>query len=120
MRLFVHALDENGDVVTEDYRWDAAEPQQLWQPHWQPGDLIMQIHPLPLDSAVQVRLGLFDPYTCDPGPCQNVLTGTGEAFILLPRDVSGTNDLQRFLAMSNGRCQNMPAERCQLPLFINR
>ncbi|MBK8984926.1 MAG: glycosyltransferase family 39 protein [Chloroflexi bacterium] len=83
LRLFIHALDESGEIVAEDYRWDTAEPQQLWQPHWQPGDLIMQIHPLPLDNAAQLRLGLFDPYSCAPGPCQNVPTETGEKFILL-------------------------------------
>jgi len=84
LRLFVHALDAHGDILAEDYRWDTADPQNLWQPHWQPGDVIVQIHPLDVADAAQLRLGLFDPYTCDPGPCQNVPTQTGEAFMLLP------------------------------------
>jgi len=83
LRLFVHALDADGNVLAEDYRWDTADPQNLWQPHWQPGDVIMQIHPLDLTNAAQLRLGLFDPYTCDPGPCQNVFTQAGEAFVLV-------------------------------------
>jgi len=84
LRLFLHALDADGNVLAEDYRWDTADPQNLWQPHWQPGDVILQVHPLALENAVQLRLGLFDPYSCDPEPCQNVLTQAGEAFMLLP------------------------------------
>ncbi|MBK7919255.1 MAG: glycosyltransferase family 39 protein [Chloroflexi bacterium] len=84
MRVFVQVLDANGDLVAEDYRWDAAEPQALWQPHWQPGDTIIQLHPVSLANASQLRLGLFDPYSCDPGPCQNVPTAVGAPFVLLP------------------------------------
>jgi hypothetical protein len=86
IRLFVQVLDENGDVVVEDYRWDTADPQNLWQPHWQEGDLILQRHPFPenLADVAQIRIGLFDPYSCDPGPCQNLITNGGELFLLLP------------------------------------
>lgn len=84
LRVFLQAVDQNGETIAEDYRWDTAEPQALWQPHWQPGDVIGQIHPLPLGNAVQLRLGLFDPYSCEPGPCQNVPTADGRPFILLP------------------------------------
>lgn len=86
MRLFIHVLDENGEIIAEDYRWDTADPQNLWQPHWQEGDLILQKHPLPqdLDAAAQIRLGIFDPYSCDPEPCQNFSTKKGESFLLLP------------------------------------
>ncbi|MCZ7670056.1 MAG: hypothetical protein M5U34_24220 [Chloroflexi bacterium] len=63
-----------------------ADPQNLWQPHWQEGDLILQKHPLAvaLTADTQIRLGIFDPYSCDPGPCQNLITETGEPFLLLP------------------------------------
>lgn len=84
MRLFVQVLDGNGDLAAEDYRWDAAEPQALWQPHWQPGDTIIQLHPVSLANASQLRVGLFDPYSCDPGPCQNAPTAVGAPFVLLP------------------------------------
>jgi hypothetical protein len=86
IRLFVQVLDENGEVVAEDYRWDTADPQKLWQPHWQEGDLILQRHPFPgtAANAAQIRIGLFDPYSCDPGPCQNLVTDGGEPFLLLP------------------------------------
>ncbi len=86
LRLFIHVLDENGEIIAEDYRWDTADPQNLWQPHWQEGDLILQKHPLAvaLTADTQIRLGIFDPYSCDPGPCQNLITETGEPFLLLP------------------------------------
>jgi hypothetical protein len=84
LRLFVHVLGEDGEILAEDYRWDTADPQNLWQPHWQVGDVIMQLHPLDLEGATALRLGLFDPYSCEPGPCENVATAVGEPFILLP------------------------------------
>jgi 4-amino-4-deoxy-L-arabinose transferase-like glycosyltransferase len=84
LRLFVHVLGEDGEMLGEDYRWDTADPQNLWQAHWQVGDVIMQLHPLDLEGAAALRLGLFDPYSCEPGPCENVVTAVGEPFILLP------------------------------------
>ena len=86
MRLFVQVLDENGDIIAEDYSWDTADPQNLWQPHWQEGDLILQRHPLPenLADAAQLHISIFDPYSCEPGPCQNLITGNGQPFLLLP------------------------------------
>ena len=83
LRLFVHVLGEDGVMLAEDYRWDTADPQNLWQPHWQVGDVIMQLHPLDLSGAAALRLGLFDPYSCEPGPCENVRTAVGEPFLLL-------------------------------------
>lgn len=84
-RLFLHLLDDDGNMLAEDYHWDTADPQNLWRPHWQPGDLILQRHYLDdLASAARLRLGIYDPYTCDPGPCQNISTETGAAFILFP------------------------------------
>jgi 4-amino-4-deoxy-L-arabinose transferase-like glycosyltransferase len=83
IRLFIHVLDANGEIIAEDYSWDTADPQKLWQPHWQVGDLILQKHPLPpnFPDAAHLRLGIFDPYSCDPGPCQNLLTDEGEPFL---------------------------------------
>lgn len=84
LRLFVHVLGEDEEMLAEDYRWDTADPQNLWQPHWQVGDVIMQLHPLDLEGATALRLGLFNPYSCEPGPCENVITADREPFILLP------------------------------------
>lgn len=81
-RLFVQFLDESGQQISEAYNFDTADPQGLWFPHWQVNDLILQRHELPTDTE-QVRLGWFDPYTCEPGPCQNLLTETGDSFLLL-------------------------------------
>ena len=81
-RLFVHFLDANGNVLAEDYHFDTEDPQGLWFPHWQAGDTILQRHPLPA-GAQAIRLGWFDPYTCTPGPCQNLTTESGEQFSVI-------------------------------------
>lgn len=81
-RLFVHFLDENGQQIAETYTFDTVDPQGLWVPHWQQNDLILQRHNLPA-AAEQVRLGWFDPYTCEPGPCQNLITEAGDPFLLI-------------------------------------
>lgn len=84
-RLFIQALDVDGVVVGDDYHWDTADPQELWQPHWQPGDLILQRHTFTtIPEEIQLRLGIFNPYTCEPGPCQNLVTETGTPFIIMP------------------------------------
>ncbi len=84
-RLFLHGLDAAGNLLAEDYHWDTADPQTLWQPHWQVGDRILQRHTLSdLTGVAQLRLGVFDPYSCDPGPCQNLLAEGGADFLLLP------------------------------------
>ncbi len=82
-RLFIHFLDENGQQIGDAYAFDTAAPQSLWFPHWQPGDLILQRNELPLGTT-QIRLGWYDPTTCDPGPCQNLPTEAGELFLTLP------------------------------------
>ncbi len=86
-RLFIHFLNENGQQISEAYAFDTADPQSLWFPHWQPGDLLLQKQeiPVPLADAAYIRLGWFDPTTCDPGPCQNLLTPADEPFLLLER-----------------------------------
>ncbi|VAW31150.1 hypothetical protein MNBD_CHLOROFLEXI01-3604 [hydrothermal vent metagenome] len=83
-QLFAHTLDADGNQLAETYRFDAPDPQGLWFPHWQRGDLIYQHLTLPaVDNAAQLRLGWFDPTTCTPGPCQNLRTGDGSEFVLL-------------------------------------
>lgn len=92
-RLFIHFLDENGQQIGDVYAFDTADPQSLWFPHWQPGDLILQKQeiPVPLADVAHIRLGWFDPYSCTPGPCQNLLTPTGAPFLVLPLDLSLIN-----------------------------
>ena len=78
-RFFAHALNANGDIISQHDSLDAPAM------HWQAGDLIIQYHALS-DLGETVRLGVYNPDTCDPGPCQNLLTAAGEPFILLPKD----------------------------------
>jgi hypothetical protein len=59
-RLFIHFLDKNGQQIGEAYAFDTADPQSLWFPHWQPGDLILQRNELPT-GATHIRLGWYDP-----------------------------------------------------------
>jgi 4-amino-4-deoxy-L-arabinose transferase-like glycosyltransferase len=83
-RMFVQFLDSEGNVVAEEYRLDNLDPQELWFPHWQVGDLILQIHAVPLDKSIKsMRIGFFDPYSCTPEPCQNLHTTTGDPFAFL-------------------------------------
>ncbi|MEM7331537.1 MAG: hypothetical protein AAF490_05570, partial [Chloroflexota bacterium] len=78
-------LDENGEVVAEDYHWDNLDPQGLWFPHWQANVKILQAHtPVLTNDVVSLRIGIFDPYSCEPGPCQNLLIQTNEPFFVLP------------------------------------
>ncbi|MCP4421867.1 MAG: hypothetical protein GY805_35080, partial [Chloroflexi bacterium] len=84
-QLFAHYLNANGNQLAESYRFDAPDPQGIWFPHWQPGDLIYQHLPPPpgLEDVTQLRLGWFDPTSCTPGPCQNLSTEDGAEFVLL-------------------------------------
>jgi hypothetical protein len=89
-RLFFHALDGNGDLL--------AQHDGLGAPavHWQPGDLIVQWHGIWLETAVPItfRLGVYDPTTCVPGPCQNLLTETGDPYaaVTLPNLTNYINE----------------------------
>jgi hypothetical protein len=84
-QLFIHSLAADGRQLADTYHFDAPDPQGIWFPHWQPGDLILQHLSLPaLDEVTQLRLGWFDPTTCIPGHCQNLRTGDGAQFMLLP------------------------------------
>lgn len=81
-RLFIHYLDKDGNVLAEDYQQDTADPQNLFQPHWQTGDTLLQIHPAPPQGSTAIRIGWFDPYTCPA--CQNLAVPNGEPFLVLP------------------------------------
>ncbi|WP_420628725.1 ArnT family glycosyltransferase [Candidatus Leptofilum sp.] len=84
---FIHSLAADGSQLADTYRFDAPDPQGIWFPHWQPDDLILQhLTPPALDEATQLRLGWFDPATCTPEPCQNLRTGDGAKFVLLPME----------------------------------
>ncbi len=80
-QLFIHFLDADGNQVGESYHFDRQDPQGLWFPHWQAGDLILQLHNPPANTT-QVRLGWFDPYSCTSGVCQNLRTEDGLEFVL--------------------------------------
>lgn len=82
-RLFIHFLDETGQQVGDAYAFDSADPQQLWFPHWQEGDWLLLRTPL-MAGSQQIRLGWFDPYSCAPGPCQNLATEAGAPYVTLP------------------------------------
>ena len=82
---FIHSLAADGSQLVDTYRFDALDPQGIWFPHWQPGDLILQhLTPPALDQATHLRLGWFDPAFCALTECQNLLTADGTEFVLLP------------------------------------
>lgn len=72
-RIFVHLLDETGEIMAQDDGLDAAAPSLY------PGDIILQLHELPLSPAPTLRLGVYDPITE-----QRLTTETGESFVDLP------------------------------------
>ncbi len=85
LRLFVHLLDREANILAEAYALDTEDPQALWTPHWQMGDIILQKHNLPqLDQATSFRIGFFDPYNCKLISCPNMLTETNAQSLLLP------------------------------------
>ena len=53
-RIFLHAVDEAGQIVAQDDRLGA--PAEFWQP----GDLIMQLLTL-TETTEELRLGIYDP-----------------------------------------------------------
>lgn len=58
-RFFLHAVDGAGALAAQDDALDAPAAS------WQPGDLLVQAHHLPLGElgGVALRLGLYDPQT---------------------------------------------------------
>jgi hypothetical protein len=79
-RFFAHLLDEDGNIISQHDSLDAPAV------HWQPGDILVQFHELDADAAIsaQLRLGVYNPDTCTPGPCQNLNAADGRPFLLLP------------------------------------
>lgn len=85
MRLFMQLLNENEEIIGEDYRWDNLDPQGLWFSHWQANARIIQAHtPNITEETHWLRIGIFNPYSCIPEPCENLETETNEPFILIP------------------------------------
>jgi hypothetical protein len=79
-RFFAHLLDADGAVISQHDSLDAPAT------HWQPGDLLVQFHELDGEDLepTQIRLGVYDPDSCTPGPCQNLLVAGERPFLLLP------------------------------------
>jgi len=79
-RFFVHWLDADGNIVAQADGLDA--PAQ----HWQVGDVLIQVNtpPSPV-NAVTIRLGVYDPTTCETGACQNLRLEDGMEFLLFDR-----------------------------------
>jgi hypothetical protein len=79
-RIFFHALDAQGQV--------AAAGDDLGAPaeHWQPGDLLLQRHELPLgvDAYAGFQTGLYNPATG-----ARVLTADGSDALPLPLAAPG-------------------------------
>ena len=79
-RFFLHALDGDGNIISQHDSLDAPAA------HWQPGDILVQFHELAdgETAPVQFRLGVYNPDSCTPGPCQNLLVDGERPFLLLP------------------------------------
>lgn len=70
-RLFLHAVDEEGEIVAQDDRFGSPAA------HWQTGDIIIQLLTLP-DTAAALRLGVYNPATG-----ARLKTPSGEEFVLI-------------------------------------
>jgi hypothetical protein len=62
--VFVHLLDQDGNIVAQDDRFGAAARML------EPGDLIMQRHPIQSETPLkpgtyQVAIGLYNPDTLE-------------------------------------------------------
>jgi len=79
-RFFVHWLDADGNIIAQVDGLDAPAQQ------WRVGDLLIQVNtpPSPTDAAT-IRLGVYDPTTCETGACQNLLLEDGTGFLLIDR-----------------------------------
>ncbi len=79
-RFFAHLLDDAGNIIGQHDSLDAPAA------HWQAGDILVQFHELDAGDAVpaQLRLGVYNPDTCTPGPCQNLVVDGERPYLLLP------------------------------------
>jgi hypothetical protein len=59
LRIFLHAVDDEGNLIAQDDGLDAPSP------YWQTGDILLQAHDLQLDStkATELRLGVYESQT---------------------------------------------------------
>ena len=77
-RFFVHWLDADGNIIAQADGLDAPAQQ------WQVGDLLIQVNtpPSPTNTAT-IRLGVYDPTTCETGACQNLQLEDGAGFWMI-------------------------------------
>lgn len=84
--FFLHLVDEAGNVLAQDDRLGASAE------HWQPGDVLVHHHTLSLAAvpaaetagSLSLRLGVYNPHSCPPAPCQNLTLADGTAYVRLP------------------------------------
>ena len=73
VKIFVHGLNQAGEIITQHDGWDAA-PSTLWA-----GDVVVQRHPLPTaEPPVALRLGLYRFYSGERLP-----TAEGEEWVVI-------------------------------------
>jgi 4-amino-4-deoxy-L-arabinose transferase-like glycosyltransferase len=73
-RLFLHLVDERGDILTQADVWDGPAV------NWQAGDIILQYHQVETPAVLfEMRLGVYDPVTGVRLP-----TAVGHSYALLP------------------------------------
>ncbi|GIK58541.1 MAG: hypothetical protein BroJett015_42040 [Chloroflexota bacterium] len=77
LKIFIHVLNENGDIVGQ---WDGLGA--AWK-GWRPGDALLHSHTIPLPDtlspgAYEVRIGLYHPQTG-----QRWLLETGADYVVL-------------------------------------
>ncbi|MCA9974459.1 MAG: hypothetical protein KC413_01865, partial [Anaerolineales bacterium] len=79
-RFFLHGLDSDGNMLSQHDSLDAPAV------HWQPGDILVQFHELVGGNLAptQLRLGVYNPDSCTPVPCQNLLVDGERPFLILP------------------------------------
>jgi hypothetical protein len=82
-RFFLHLVTATGDML--------AQADGLGAPavFWRPGDILVHHHQLrgtgsAEAEATALRLGVYNPRSCPPAPCQNLLTDMGAEYVRLP------------------------------------
>lgn len=79
-RVFVHLVDENGQIVAQS----DGEPAAWTRPTtgWLPGEIVLDVHTISLENvppgSYQLNIGLYDPETGD----RLVVAGGGTAVII--------------------------------------
>lgn len=70
--VFVHVVDEAGQVIAQSDGLEAPSE------YWQPGDVMLKLHHLPLAAGAEVRLGVYNPQTQE-----RLTTPAGADFLVL-------------------------------------